>query len=169
MGDEIKVAPIALRHVESFRACLDAVARERRFLALVEAPPLETLRAFVRASVENDSAQFVALDGERVVGWADVLPSWGHAVSHCGRLGMGVLSGYREQGIGKKLLQACMAKARARGITRTELEVRADNEAAIRLYLGAGFALESRKRNAMRFDGEYHDALQMSLIETNEP
>jgi len=168
MGEEINVTSIALTHAESFRACLDAVARERKFLAMVEAPPLEDVRAFVRGSVERDSAQFVALDGERVVGWADILPSFGHAVSHCGRLGMGVLPGYRGQGIGRRLLLACMDKARENGMTRIELEVRADNESAIRLYVGAGFALEARKQNAMRFDGAYYDSLQMSCIFEDE-
>jgi len=64
------------------------VARERRDLALTEALPLERVRAFVAWNVADDAIQFFALDGERVVDWADVLPGWGHALRQCGTLGM---------------------------------------------------------------------------------
>ena len=155
---------IAEAHAESFRACLDAVAREKKYLAQIEALPLDRIQSFVRESVETDAAQFVALDRARVVGWCDIFPAWAHAIQHCGALGMGVLSEYRGRGIGRRLLVACIAKAKAKGITRVELEVRADNEPAIRLYERVGFVLEARKRNAMRFDGTYYDSLQMSLL-----
>ena len=77
---------------------------------------------------------------------------------------MGVSAAYRGQGIGRQLLSACLAKARSNGITRVELEVRADNERAIKLYESMGFAHEALKRNGMRFDGVYHDSIQMSLF-----
>lgn len=160
----ILIAPIAPGHAASYRACLDVVARERKYLAQAEALPIERIEEFVRSSVAADAAQFVALDGERVVGWADIFPAWAHAVAHCGQLGMGVHPDYRGQGIGERLLAACIAKARTRGITRIELEARSDNQPAIGLYRKLGFVDEARKRNAMRFDGVYYDAVQMSLV-----
>lgn len=160
----ISIVPIAQLHAPGFRACLDAVAREKKYLAQVEALPLERMQEFVRDSVAADAAQFVALDGDVVVGWCDIFPDWACAVQHCGTLGMGVLAAYRGQGIGERLLAACIAKARANGITRIELAARADNGRAIALYERMGFVHEARKRNAMKFDGVYHDAAQMSLI-----
>jgi putative acetyltransferase len=157
------ITPIKLAHAASFHACLDAVAREKRYLAMVEAPPLERIEGFVRDSVGADAAQFVALDGDHVVGWADIFPAWAHAVAHTGTLGMGLLPAWRGQGLGRALLLACIAKARANGITRITLQARADNAAAIRLYEAVGFRHEARLHNAMRFDGVYFDALQMSL------
>jgi putative acetyltransferase len=164
VGATVEIVPVAEHHAESFCACLDVVARERRYLAQIEAPPLERVEAFVRESVANDAAQFMAVDGDRVVGWADVLPRWAHAVAHVGALGMGVLPAYRGRGIGRRLLGACIAKAWAQGITRIELEVRVDNERAIGLYRSLGFEQEAVKRRAMRFDGVVHDALLMSLL-----
>ena len=143
---------------------MDTVAREKRYLAQIEALPLEQIQRFVRESVASDAVQFVALDQGHVVGWADIFPRWAHAVTHCGSLGMGVLPTHRGQGIGKRLLQACIGKAWSKGITRIELEVRADNERAIRLYERMGFEHEALKRRAMRFDGVYFDAVQMSLV-----
>ena len=158
------IHPISESHAASFRDCLDSVAREKKYLAQIEALPLDRVMGFVRDSVANDAAQFVALDGDRVVGWADIFPHWAHALAHCGRLGMGVLPAYRGRGIGRQLLAACITKAQAKGITRIELEARADNVRAIALYEKLGFVHEVRKRQAMRFDGVYFDAVQMSLV-----
>jgi putative acetyltransferase len=160
----ITITPIVQVHATGFHACLDAVARERRYLAQVEAPPLERVLGFVSDSVRNQSAQLVVLDGDQVVGWCDIFPAWPAAQQHCGRLGMGLLSAYRGRGIGHRLLQSCIAMAASQGITRIELDVRADNLRAIKLYERVGFALEARKRQALCFDGVYFDALQMSLL-----
>jgi ribosomal protein S18 acetylase RimI-like enzyme len=80
---------------------------------------------------------------------------------------MGLMPNYRGRGIGRQLLSACLTKARFNGITRVELEVRADNERAIKLYERMGFGREALKRHGMRFDGVYHDSIQMSLILDN--
>jgi ribosomal protein S18 acetylase RimI-like enzyme len=163
----VAIVAIAESHTEGFRACLDAVAREKKFLAQIEALPLERIQDFVRESVATGAAQFVAVDGSLVVGWCDIFPAWAHAIQHCGSVGMGVLAAYRGQGIGRLLLTACLAKARSNGITRVELEVRADNGRAIKLYERMGFAQEALKRHGMRFDGVYFDAIQMSLVFEN--
>jgi ribosomal protein S18 acetylase RimI-like enzyme len=160
----IDIAPIVLEHATGFRDCLDAVAKEKRYLAQTQALPLERIEGFVRDSVANDAVQFVALDGVAIVGWADIFPAWADAVKHRGALGMGVLAAYRGQGIGERLLRACLAKARAKGMTRIELEARADNERAIRLYERLGFEHEAVKRRAMCFDGVYYDSVQMSRL-----
>lgn len=160
----IAIVPIHASHADSFHACLDAVAREKRFLAQTQAPPLERIRAFVQEGVSADAVQFVAVTSGRVVGWADIFPGWADAVAHCGQLGMGVLADHRGQGLGGRLLEACIAKAWQKGITRIELEVRVDNARAIRLYERLGFFREATKKHAMRFDGVYHDTHQMALL-----
>lgn len=118
----VVIEAIAQRHAAGYHACLDTVAREKRYLAQIEAVPLAKLEALVRDNVANDAVQFVAVDGGRVVGWADIFPHWAHAIQHCGSLGMGVHPEYRRRGIGDALLRACLLKAKAKGITRVELE-----------------------------------------------
>ena len=161
----VVISSIAVENATGFRSCLDTVAREKRHLAQIEALSLEEIEAFIRESVANDAVQFVALDDVRVVGWADIVPAWAHAISHRGSLGMGVLPDYSSPGLGEALLRAGIAKAKVKGITRIELEVRADNRPAIRLYEKLGFIHEALKRNAMRFDGVYFDSVQMTLLQ----
>ena len=165
---DVLVGPIAEGHIASFRESLDTVAREKRYLAQVEAMPLDRVRDFVLQGIAADAAQFVALAGDRVVGWADIFPAWAAALAHRGSLGMGVLPEYRGRGIGKRLLEACIARAWSKGLTRIDLESRIDNVNAIRLYEKMGFAREAVKRNAMRFDGVYYDAVEMTLIRQGE-
>ncbi|MEK8049284.1 GNAT family N-acetyltransferase [Ideonella sp. DXS22W] len=162
--DRIAIVPIRNEHAGSFHACLDAVCREKRYLAQIEAPPPDKVAGFVRDSVAADVAQFVVLDGERVVGWADIFPAWAHALAHTGRLGMGLLPEWRGAGLGERLLRTCIAKAWAKGLTRIELEARADNAHAIRLYERVGFMHECTKPRGLRFEGQYFDAVQMRLL-----
>jgi [ribosomal protein S18]-alanine N-acetyltransferase len=62
---------------------------------------------------------------------------------------------YQRRRIGTTLLEAVMKEAKRRGAGRLLLEVRADNEAALALYMGHRFEQISRRRgyyNAGRVD-----------------
>lgn len=165
MNASIAIVPIGGHHIEGLRACLDSVARERRYLAQVEAPPLENMVDFVEWNIRTDAAQFVATAGPVVVGWCDIFPSWAPAIQHRGTLGMAVMRDYRRRGVGTRLLTATLEKARSKGITRVELEVRSDNQAALALYRKFGFLAEGTVHHAMRLDGAYFDCIRMSLFD----
>lgn len=160
----IAIQRISEQHIEGFHACLDAVAREERFLGQTQAPPLQRIADFVSANVRNDFAQYVAVLDGQVVGWCDAIPHWAGALSHRAGLGMGVLAAYRGKGVGARLLQQTLAHARRLGVKRIDLEVRADNAAAIHLYTAAGFAQEGRKPMGLFHGGHYHDTIEMGLI-----
>lgn len=160
----IDIAPIAQADAPAFRECLDCVARERRYLALLQAPALEDVQAFVTQGLRDGVARVVAKAGGRVVGWCDIQPGWPDTVRHRGSLGMGVLPEFRGQGIGWRLLESCLNLAHQAGITRVELETRSDNEPALRLYLRMGFETEGIKRRGMCVDGEYQQTTVMALL-----
>ncbi|MBC7811419.1 MAG: GNAT family N-acetyltransferase, partial [Burkholderiales bacterium] len=142
------------------------VARERAYLAQTSAPPLERVQEFVRSVISKGQTQLVALDGGsgRVVGWIDILPMHFEGFTHVGQLGMGVLAGYRGQGIGKRLMLDAIADARSKGIERVELEVYASNKPAIELYKKVGFEIEGVKRKTRKLDGVYDDLIVMALL-----
>ncbi|MFO1217126.1 MAG: GNAT family N-acetyltransferase [Burkholderiaceae bacterium] len=160
----LAIVPIALTHAAAFRAALDVVAREKKYLAMVEAPPLEQVEAFVRSNVERGIAQFVAVQNDRVLAWADIVPSASHGIAHRGSLGMGVLPEFRGRGLGRAVLNACIAKAWTNGLERVDLEVRADNSPAIQLYTALGFRREGIKERGMRVDGAYFETVLMGLL-----
>jgi ribosomal protein S18 acetylase RimI-like enzyme len=160
-----QIVPLQRRHSAGFREVLDAVARERRYLAFLEAPTLAEIRRFVLGGLRCGAAQFVAIDDEQVIGWCDVRPKTHLTLRHSGVLGMGVAASHRGRGVGSALLAATIDSAFARGLTRIELVVRADNEPAIGLYRRHGFELEGRLRHYVVVDGAAHDALQMAKLE----
>ncbi|MEZ5925345.1 MAG: GNAT family N-acetyltransferase [Hyphomicrobiaceae bacterium] len=158
----VVVVPIAETLIMGFRDVVDAVARERRHIALTKAPPLRLMRKFVLGNLKKDYPHYLALDGDRVVGWSDITPvSDRETFAHRGVLGMGLLADYRGKGIGTALLGRAIAHARRIGFVRVELQVYADNTPAIGLYRKHGFVVEGRLKDAAYLDGQFRDVLQM--------
>ena len=159
------IIPIAEDHIPSFRAAVDIVAREKKYLAFLEAPPLEETTKFVLNNIEQKNPQFVVLSDGDVVGWCDVLRNTQRTVySHCGTLGIGLLPQFRGRGIGRQLMQTTIDAAWQCGMTRIELTVREHNANAIALYKSLGFGVEGLQRNAIRIDGQYQNVYAMALL-----
>jgi ribosomal protein S18 acetylase RimI-like enzyme len=159
-----RIAPIGEQHIEGFHAVFDSVARERHYLAFFEAAPLESVRKFVVDNIRSRNVQFVALVDDKVAGWCDVLPKPRPAFRHSGVLGMGVAEAFRGNGIGTSLIDTALRAAREKGMHRVELEVRADNARAIKLYQKFGFNTEGHMRHYMKINGKYYDCLLMAVL-----
>ncbi|GAA3105566.1 GNAT family protein [Rhizobium viscosum] len=164
MADDIRIEPMTEAHIESFHRALDTVARERKYLTLLEAPPLEDTRKFALSSIGKGNVHLVALDGDELIGWCDIRRHFFPSQAHCGSLGMGLLPDYREKGLGRRLIEAAIAAARQAGMIRVEFGVHADNARAIRLYESVGFVREGVSRDAFCVDGEYTDVINMAQI-----
>ena len=160
----MEIVPIATEHVESFHRALDFVARERRYLAFLEAPPIEATRAFVLDNIAQNYPQLVVLSAGEVVGWCDVLPKSRPVHAHIGVLGVALLPELRGQGLGERLMRQTLDAARAFGLHRVELTVREENTNAIALYRKVGFEIEGLLRDAIRVDGSYGNVVLMALL-----
>jgi ribosomal protein S18 acetylase RimI-like enzyme len=160
----IEIVPIAPVYIDSFHRALDLVVRERRYLALLEAPPIEEFRGFVQNIVSRGYPQFVALSDREVVGWSDVLPKTWPIYAHTGVLGVGLLPAYRGQGLGRRLIERALHAAREFGLSRVELTARENNRNAIALYKKLGFMTEGLQRNALKIDGRYENQVLMALL-----
>ena len=86
-------------------------------------------------------------------------------VRHIGHLiGMMVRDEVQRRGVGRSLLDACLAEARkAIGLEMLTLTVTAGNEAALHLYERAGFVHYGRLPRAICVNGTYHAKDQMVL------
>lgn len=158
----ITVRQMELNDVAGFHAALSRVASEKKYLLTVEPPPLDRMHTFVKTNVEQNHAQYVAVVEECIVGWADIVPISRQSMTHVGSLGMGVVSEYRGQGIGNRLLENAIAHAWQQELKRLELEVFADNEIALKLYEKHGYQVEGVKRYARCIDGVYQDIVLMA-------
>jgi len=164
-AEGIEIVPIGRQHIAGFHVALDSVAKERCYLAMLEAPSFVRTRRFVLNSLKDGAVHVVAVADEAVVGWCDLRPKTTPTLRHTAVLGMGIVAAYRGRGIGGRMLAATLELALARGIRRSELIVRADNAAAIALYRRFGFVQEGTCRNYMRVDGVDYDALLMARLD----
>jgi len=159
----VSIVPIEMRHVEGLNECVAEVARERRFLSIVDGFTLDQSAAWVATDRVRGNPFLVALDQDRVVGWCEVRRDLLPGRAHSGMLGMGLRAPYRGKGLGRQLIEQALQAARERGFERIELMVRSPNARAIRLYSQVGFSEEGRKRDAVRLDEGSEDEVLMAL------
>ena len=79
-------------------------------------------------------------------------------------IGMYVVPEFRCRGLGKQLVAALIAEARAlAGLEQINLTVTHSNAKARALYLKAGFVSFGVEKNALKVDGTYYDKEYMTL------
>lgn len=164
MTDAFGLGPIAPGDVDGLCAAVEAVARERRYLASVDGFGVDGTRSFVDALARGGGVQLVARSAGRVVGWCDVQRHPFEGFRHGGVLGIGLLPEWRGRGVGAALLARTLEAAEAAGMTRVELEVFASNPRAIHLFERAGFVREGVKRGARLLDERADDVVCMARL-----
>jgi ribosomal protein S18 acetylase RimI-like enzyme len=159
-----EIIAIEEKHMDAFREAVGTVAKEGKYLALMDTPSMEQVRSFILEQLKNKMPHYIAMDGNKIVGWCDIASFNRPAFAHSGVLRMGVLKECRGTGLGTKLMQIVLDKGKEMGLTRVELDVREDNINAIKLYKKFGFEVEGKKRNACKTDGAYSNVLTMGLL-----
>jgi RimJ/RimL family protein N-acetyltransferase len=145
----------------SFRETLDIVARERIYIEMIEAPPLEKVAEFHRKLIAQGGPAYFAVAGDRVVGWCDAFPERDFKHKHRSCLGMGIVPEFRGKGLGAKLMTAVLDHATRTGVEKMELKVNTANTRAIALYKKFGFEQEGLIKKYRKVDGRYFDCMLM--------
>jgi ribosomal protein S18 acetylase RimI-like enzyme len=159
----VQIRPTRESDAASFCDAVKAVAAEKWYLATVDGFSFEQTRAYLKRVLEGSQPQVMAVVEDEVVGFCDILPNTAKGFTHVGRVGMGVRSEWRRQGIGHRMLDACLSLARNAGIEKVELEVFSDNVGAVRLYDSFGFRQEGLKVRGRKLENRYQDVKLMAL------
>jgi putative acetyltransferase len=129
--------------------------------------PYPSREVWRKRIAESDSCyNLVAVSGEHVIGMltVDTFPNRPRR-RHVGRIGISVTEAWQGKGVGKALMQAGVDLSdKWLNLTRLELEVYSDNEAAIRLYEQFGFEREGVLRQHAFRDGRYVDSIMMARL-----
>lgn len=163
----LTIRPTKTDDAQQVAACIDSVARERRFVANTKGFSVDQTREFIQFVNNISGVHLVVLDKDAIVGWCDITPHTYEGFTHVGHLGMGLLPNYRRQGWGTKLTSEALHFAFKTGLEKIELEVFASNVGAIKLYHNIGFSEEGCKRNARKLDGHYDDIIMFGLLQRN--
>jgi ribosomal protein S18 acetylase RimI-like enzyme len=70
---------------------------------------LEETLAFLRRVIDGSLPQVLAVAEDEVAGFCDIIPNTAKGFTHVARLGIGVRSEWKRQGIGRRLLDALVS------------------------------------------------------------
>lgn len=133
--------------------------------------PYPSREVWRKRITESDGCyNLVAVSGEHVIGMltVDTFPNRPRR-RHVGRIGISVSEAWQGKGVGKALMRAGVDLSdKWLNLTRLELEVYSDNEAAIRLYEQFGFEREGVLRQHAFRDGRYVDSIMMARLRSAE-
>ena len=81
---------------------------------------------------------------------------------------IGLRPGFQDRGLGSEATRLIVAHAfEVLGLHRVALEVYTFNPRAQHVYERAGFRVEGTKRDALRWDGTWVDAIEMAILSTD--
>lgn len=146
---------------EGWGAVFAEVAAEGRWIGAEAGVPIDRMRPWFDARVNDPQRLFIVADAGVVVGvlHADFV------VPGVLELGMEITQPWRRRGLGSTLMERCISWARERGAHKLMLQVWPHNVAAIALYKKFGFAHEGRLvRHWRRLNSELWDLLVMALV-----
>jgi len=125
---------------------------------------LESVRELLNKTGQGDHILVAAIDGE-VVGVIGLHTCSRPRVNHKAEVGMMVRDDWQGKNVGTAMMQAVTDLVdRWLNLTRIELTVFTDNEAAIALYRKFGFEIEGTLRKYAFRDGEFMDAYAMARV-----
>lgn len=140
-----------------------AIYAEARWFVGDGPPSVESLTRRLRALEPNMSLYLVAAGAAgEVAAWLELNRLSPVKLQHVAVLTLAVAPLQRRQGIAGTLLHEAERWALRVGVEKISLNVRANNEAALKLYQQHGFILEGRERAHIRVDGGYEDNLIMA-------
>ena len=142
---------------QAWEAMFESVAAEGRWIG-AESPVHDWFDGMVeRFRNRHDGVVLLAEADGSPVAWISVELAAGAA-----EIGMGIVDGFRRQGIGTALMEAAMDWSVAQGADRMRLDVFPHNDAAIALYRKLGFVETDRQTDAWpRRNGERWDLVTM--------
>lgn len=164
-GKEIEIHLPALERVPALLNFVNRLTKEDTFLSWVGKPKTYAEEEnWVKNSILNIKLgrSFViwAVLDNKIIGQSDVNRG-GTRDWHVGRIGLMVDKDFRQDGIGKFLLEFILKQAKKMGIKIVTIDVFEDNEIAIRLYEKYGFKIYGRLPKGLYRQKKYSDKIEM--------
>lgn len=125
--------------------------------------------AFIKQALDDENRLFLVaeVDGEIVGNCTVARVATGYRYRHRASFGIAIIERFWGQGIGKKMMQACIQWCVLQDVEQMELEVVSTNERAIALYRNFGFEIYGTKEKSLKYANDtYADEYFMILFLT---
>jgi RimJ/RimL family protein N-acetyltransferase len=162
-GRTVRLRPGRVEDAELTLRNVNRIGGEEVYIMIERVPNLEEEVRWLSAFDGVRNVLFIALARDEVVGAADCHGGTFAKDRHVGGIGIAIQEGWREAGLGRRMMERLMEWMRARGFAKAELAVFATNLRARRLYESLGFVDEGVRRRHVRIRGEYVDEILMGL------
>lgn len=163
----MEIRKLEMRDCKAYYAMQEALDQETRFMMFEPGErPVgeERFQAICERFDNSGSLKLVAEENEKIVGVLSAERGSFTRIHHTAHIAVGILEGYRNQGIGTRFFQELESWARGNKIVRLELTVMSHNERALTLYKKAGFQIEGKREKSMFVEQRYVDEYYMAKI-----
>lgn len=125
------------------------------------------IEGMINAAINGGNLLLVAEYESEIVGFLSAQRGGANKIRHTAYIVVGMRQRYRNKGIGTQLFKELDKWAMESGVSRLELTVMCQNEAAKHLYEKNGFVVEGIKKNSIFMDGNYIDEYYMGKVFEN--
>lgn len=166
---EVKIRRATPGDLDEFAENVQSVADEGRYI-FTEEVTAERKKSMGKLFKDRDCLVIVAevlAGGKRKLVGSLTMTKYGDVkkTRHVRVLGMLVITGYRGQGIGRKLMAHALEWASARDdVEKIILGVFSNNQRAFQLYEKFGFEVEGVKKKQYYIAGKHADEIEMGLF-----
>ncbi len=161
---DISVFPFRFRHIFSFARLKRDIESTASHLVISRNERRETgFHILARLLISRRTMNtLIASDSNGFIGYVSLVFPRFRKLRGNAYLTIAVKDSCRGQGVGTLLMKRAEELARARGARRIELDVIGKNALAVRLYERLGYAIEGRRRQAVRDEDGFDDMLMMA-------
>ncbi|MFI9077270.1 GNAT family N-acetyltransferase [Streptomyces sioyaensis] len=166
-GDGIRLVPLSARHADAFHtACLNP--ESRRLTGTHHDFTLQEIQDWCAGCPDRaDRLDLAVEDRESGAFLGELALSQIDQDNAHGDFRIVLVPSATDRGIGSEAIRLLLDYAFERvGLHRVRLEVFDYNPRARRAYEKCGFEVEGRLREALHWDGEWHDVLVMAALRT---
>lgn len=167
-GRTILLRRARMEDAESTLRNVNRIGQEEIYIMIERGPDLQGERRWLSAFDGVRNVLFVAAADGEVIGAADCHGGPFPKDAHVGGIGIAIQDGWREVGLGRRMMVRVLEWMQSRGFEKAELAVFATNDRARHLYESLGFVEEGIRRKHVRIRGEYVDEILMGLWLSHE-
>ncbi|WP_349947553.1 GNAT family protein [Lacrimispora sp. BS-2] len=161
------IRPIEAKDAESLWQMMSALDAETKFMMYEpneRKKNIDRIKSTINDAITEDNLFLAAEADHEIVGYISAQKGILRRVKHSAYIVVGIRASYQRQGIGTSFFKQLDKWANEKGVTRLQLTVMCNNDAAKHLYEKNGFTVEGIKKNSMIVDGTYVDEYYMAKL-----